>query len=206
MNSIRAQRMMHFLQFLDEETGSPATGDKALGKVDLSRSMLTSPACSPTPDQEVRLVGSACEVLQDNLLAARAGLAFQDTISLTAYIAKYSRTLREAIENSSRYFSILDPAFSIGLRVSSNSASFDLECLDQGMSRHHRFLEFLMFAALGRMRTVTQTKFFPLELRLKHDAKELAPKVAQIEGFPDGSVSLISCQVEIRGPCLFRRR
>lgn len=184
MNNIRAQRMMHFLQYLDGETKSAEAGNTALGKVDLSRSMLSASTCAPTPEQEARLVDAACEAMRDNLLATRAGLAFRDTISLTAYIAKYSRTLGEAIENSSRYFSLLDPSFAIGLRISSNSTSFELDCLDQSMSHHHRFLEFLIFAALGRMRTVTQTKFFPLEVRLKHKAKELAPKVARLVEFP----------------------
>ncbi|SHI69201.1 AraC-type DNA-binding protein [Shimia gijangensis] len=184
MNNIRAQRMLQFLQYVDSETGSCATGDEALKDLNLSRGALEAPGCDVDPEQEARLVDAVCDVLRDNLFATSAGLAFRDTFTLTAYIAKYSQTLRDAIENSSRFFSVLDPSFAIGLQISSNSAFFTLECLDQSMGRHHRFLEYLLFAALGRMRTVTQTDFFPLEIRFKHDAKNIASKVTRLAGFP----------------------
>ncbi len=130
MLNIRAQRLIYFLEFVEAEVGSFAAGDAALAELGLTRNQLYSANFSVTPKQEARCVYLVCAFLDDTSMAMRAGLAFRDTFTLTSYIAKYSQNLREAIENSSKYFSLVDPSFSIGLRVLSNLGSFVMDCLD----------------------------------------------------------------------------
>lgn len=184
MNNVRAQRLLFVLQCLDAEGEGSTAGDVALAAHSLSREKLTRPDCKVSSEQEARFVEMACDALDDNSFAVRAGLQFRDSTALTAYISKYSQNLRDAIENSAKYFSIIDPAYSIGLRVSSNSASFELKRLDPSLGHHHRFVEFLLFAGLGRMREITQSSFFPLEIRFDHNVKSAASKIARQAGFP----------------------
>ena len=184
MQNIRAQRLIHILKRVDLETNSREFGDEALRTLGLNRSKLTSPDAKVTREQEVALIDLGCEVLRDNCFATRAGLHFHEADTLNAYIAKYSQTLRDAIENSARYFSILDSSFALDLRISSNAASFGLTCLDPAVARHHRVIEFMGFAALARMRSITQIRFFPLEMRFEHQAKNSAAEISKLAGFP----------------------
>ena len=184
MQHIRTQRLAHILKRLDLETGGGEVGDTALNAIGLKRAKLNTPDFTVSREQEVMLIDLGCEALKDNCFATRAGLSFHEANTLNAYIAKYSQTLREAIENSAQYFSILDSAFSLDLRISSNAASFGLTCLDPALARHHRFIEFIGFTALARMRSILQIRFFPLELRFEHQAKNSVAEISKLAGFP----------------------
>ena len=113
----------------------------------------------------------ACDRLGDTTFAARAGLAFRDATSLTAYISKHSRTLRKAIENSQKYYRIVDPDYRYSLRVSDNVASLEVYCVTPYFEKFHRYSEFLLCSGLTRLRILADVEFYPLELRFVHDVK-----------------------------------
>ena len=184
MVDIRVQRLRFLLQAMDEVSGSPEAGDTTLSRVGLSREKVANDAVSLAENAEPMVLRHACEVLGDNTFGARAGLEYHDYTTLTAYISKYSRTLQEAIENSAKYYTMIDPTFELGLKVSSNSASFEIEFARPSIAKFPRFIEFMMFSGLGRMRSITGVEFFPLEMRLSHKARDVAGKIERMAGFP----------------------
>lgn len=184
MVDIRVQRLRFLLRALDDASGSPEAGDLTLAKVGLSRTKVASDDVTLAENAEPMLLRHACEVLGDNSFGVRAGQRYNDYTTLTAYISKYSRNLQEAIENSAKYYTMLDPTFGLALRVSSNSASFEIEFADPSITKFHRFIEFMMFSALGRMRTITGVEFYPLQMRMIHRARDVAADIEKLAGFP----------------------
>lgn len=184
MADLRVQRLRFLLQALDKFSGSRDVGDRTLASINLDRLKLAQDQFAMADDAEPVFLRKACEVLNDNSFGVRAGLQFHDYTTLTAYISKYSRSLQEAIENSARYYTLLDPIFEFDLRVSSNSASFELNFREGGLQRFYRFIEFVMFSALGRMRSVTGVDFYPHEIRFPHKARDIAPEIERLAGFP----------------------
>lgn len=169
---------------LDERTGRPDITDRVLERSGLSRDGIAAPASTCTAENEALFARHACDAVDDITFAAQAGLAFTHSSSITAYISKYSRDLRQAIENISHFHRMIDPALVFNLRVSGNSSTFEVDWKDPGYSRYHRRTEFLMFAAIARMRTLTQTKFHPIEMRFQHEVGQHANKYEKIGGFP----------------------
>lgn len=184
MVDIRVQRLRFLLRAMDDVSGSYVAGDATLGKVGLTRAKVEDDAVVLPENAEPWVLRHACEVLGDNSFGAKAGLGYNDYTTLTAYISTYSRTLQEAIENSAKYYTMLDPAFELGLRISSNAASFEIEFADLSMAKFPRFIEFMMFSALGRMRKITGVEFFPLQMRLTHKARDVASTIEKLAGFP----------------------
>ncbi|WP_299352021.1 AraC family transcriptional regulator [uncultured Shimia sp.] len=184
MVDIHVQRLRFLLQATDQISGGSEVGDATLGELGLNRAQVADDVLVPSEKAELLFVRYACEKLGDNSFAAHAGLAFNDYTTLTAYISKYSRNLHEAIENSAKYYTYMDPAFELGLRVTSNIASFELRIKDPGLSRFHRFIEFVMFSGLGRMRTVTGVDFFPTQIRFMHQGRDVATRIERLAGFP----------------------
>jgi len=131
-----------------------------------------------------RLIREACDALDDLTFGARAGLEMQNSDSLSSYICNHCRDLREAIDATTRYFRVPYPGMSITLHVSGNAATIELCFEDQSMVKYHRHTEFVMFAALSRMRFVTQSAFFPVEVRFGHRLYRSARQFSQIGGFP----------------------
>ncbi|WP_127114428.1 helix-turn-helix domain-containing protein [Shimia sediminis] len=184
MVDLRVQRLRFLLQAMDDVSGSTEAGDITLAKVGLSRAKVANDTVTLAQNAEPMMLRHACEVLGDNSFGARAGLGYNDYTTLNAYITKYSRTLQEAIENSSKYFTLLDPTFELGLRVTSNAASFEIELADPGIAKFHRYIEFTMFSGLGRMRSITGVEFYPLQMRMPHQARDVAAEIERIAGFP----------------------
>ena len=149
---IDAFRLRHVAECVEKQPNGSAILDELFRRTKLSRKAIS---LDKTVDvlKEPEFITEACDILQDPVFAARAGLSLRDGTNLTSYIAKYSPTLRAAIENSSRYYSIFDPAFSYSLRVSGNAASFEVDCRDPEYFQFHRHKEFLLFAALSRARS-----------------------------------------------------
>ena len=133
---------------------------------------------------EAEFVRHACDVLDDLTFGIRAGLNLRETGTLTSYIGKYSRTLGEAIENSERYHHVIDPCHSYTLRIGGNSASFEIMRADPSFTRYHRYMEYLLFAALSRLRAITGVTFFPIEVRFDHVAKAEVKSIQRLAGFP----------------------
>ena len=176
-------RLRHMAKCVQNQPNGSAILDELFRRTSLSREVIS---LNKTVDilKEPEFITEACDILQDPVFAARAGLALRDGTSLTSYIAKHSRTLRAAIENSSRYYSVFDPAFSYSLKVSGNAASFELDCIDAEFCQFHRHKEFLLFAALSRVRFLTNTNFYPIEMRFDHEMKSAAKVIQKLAGCP----------------------
>jgi AraC-like DNA-binding protein len=158
------------LESILDRSGIDTKSDRALGQV--------------SPHEEAEFVREACRSLNDNLFGVKAGLVIKETDSLTSYIGKFSATLGRAIENSQRIYRAIDPAQTYILRVSGNSASFEIERTDGSLEKYHRYAEFLMFGALARMRVLTGTAFFPLQMRFRHHTGSDAIAMRKLVGFP----------------------
>lgn len=160
-------RIRHIVECLDSETADTAIADKLLAGIGSDRSALMPPAKMSTENEPVFL-DAACRYLDDPFFAARSGLQMQDGTNLTSYIAKHSRSLQKAIENSARYYAIYDPAFSYSVIATGNAASFNLTCVDPEYGHFHRFVEFITFVAIARARRLTGKSIVPLEIRFAH--------------------------------------
>ncbi|WP_246043884.1 helix-turn-helix domain-containing protein [Ruegeria sediminis] len=170
--------------FLEKSGGSPEVVARVLKVCDLSEQDIAPPAKLFSARKEALFVRGACDALKDITFGARAGLAFKHSSSLTAYINKYSRDLREVLENTSRFHDIIDPAIAFSLRISGNFATFEAEWKDASFARYHRRTEFLFFGSLARARTICQSDFFPIEMRLQHEVGQAADKFRKLAGFP----------------------
>ncbi len=161
-------RLRHIVECFDADTGDQAVANALLQGIGLDRAALQPPSKVRT-GYEPLFLDLACEELRDPLFAARAGAALKDGTNLNSYIAKHSKTLRKAIDNSSRYYTTFDPAYRYAIAASGNAASFSLTCTDPDYFPRHRYLEFLAFAALARSRTLTGKNVAALELRFSHE-------------------------------------
>jgi len=177
-------RIQLLTRALDQQADTPDLSDRILEKCNLSREAIAPPTSVYSAHQEALFVRYACDALKDITFAAQTGLQFTSSSSLTAYISKYSRDLRQVIENTSRFHGIIDPALMFSLRLAGNSASVEAEWKDASFARYHRRTEFLMFAGLARMRSLTQTNFFPIEIRFQHEVGECRSRFQKLAGCP----------------------
>lgn len=167
----------------DKETGDPELADHLLEKLGLTRDLIGE---TRTIDMKVepRFLDAACESLGDPLFAARAGLQLKDGSNLNNYIAKHSRNLKKAVENSARYYAIFDPAFRYELHVSGNVATFKLLCVDPDFAPYHRHLEFLAFTFMGRGRVLTGARIDIVEMRFPHQPAWPTEQYSSLAGCP----------------------
>lgn len=177
-------RLQLLTRMLDHHAGDPALTDRVLNTCGLCRADTAPPVESYSAHHEALLVRHACDAVGDITFGARAGLEFQTTTSVTAYISKYSRDLRQVVENTIRFHRIIDPALTFCLRDTGNAASFEVDWTDPSYARYHRRTEFLMFAAIARMRALTQVKLYPLEMRFQHEIGHHTADFEAICGFP----------------------
>ncbi|MEX0308158.1 MAG: helix-turn-helix domain-containing protein [Ruegeria sp.] len=176
-------RIQLLTQTLEQHAG-PIVVNQVLVDSGLSRADIEPPATRYSAHKEALFVRHACDALGDITFGARAGLEFSSSSSVTAYISKYSRDLKQVIENTARFHGIIDPALAFRLHVSGNSASLEADWKDPGFSRYHRRTEFLLFAAIARMRALTQLKLHPIEMRFQHTVGHHADTFQKIGGFP----------------------
>ncbi len=177
-------RIQRLAKTLDEETGQTALTDHVLRQSGLSRAGIAPPATTYHAIKEAQFVRYACDAVNDITFAARAGIRFDESSTLTAYISKYSRNLRQAIENTCYFHWMIDPALIFNLRLSDDSAVFEIDWKDASYSRYHRRTEFLLFAAIARLHALTQSDFHPVEMRFQHEIGQRAPEYEKIGGFP----------------------
>ncbi|WP_299944455.1 AraC family transcriptional regulator [uncultured Ruegeria sp.] len=167
-----------------EQRASLSVVDQVLENSALTHLDVAPPATLYSAHKEALFVRHACDALDDITFGARAGLEFSSSSSVTAYISKYSRDLKQVLENSTRFHGIIDPALAFSLRVSGNSASLEADWKDPSFSRYHRRTEFLLFASIARMRALTQVQLYPIEIRFQHDVGQRADAFEKIGGFP----------------------
>ncbi len=167
-----------------EQHAGVSVADQVLQCSGLAREDIAPPATRYSARKEALFVRHACDALGDITFGARTGLGFSSSSSVTAYISKYSRDLKQVMENTARFHGIIDPALAFSLRFSGNAASLEAEWKDPGFSRYHRRTEFLLFAAIARMRALTQVKLHPVEMRFQHEVGQHAAAFQKIGGFP----------------------
>ncbi len=177
-------RIQLLVRALEQRADSSSVVDLVLKESGLSRERIAPPAKVYDAINEAQFVRFASDALQDITFGAQAGLQFTASSSLPAYIGKYSKDLRQVLENASKFHDIIDPAISFSLRVSSNFAAVEAEWKNPGFARYHRRTEFLLFGALARMRAITDVNFFPIELRFQHEVGKHVDSFQKIGGFP----------------------
>lgn len=181
---VDASRLTHMIAVLEQSGADAGTVARVLSEAGLTRADAAPAAKTYDYEKEARFVRAATDALQDITFGARAGLTWRESNSLTGYIGKYSRDLRAAIENTSRFHDIVDPAVAFSLRVAGNAAAFEVTWKDPSFARYHRHTEFLMFGVLSRMRRITRTTFFPIEIRFDHDLRHSTDQFRKLAGFP----------------------
>ncbi len=177
-------RIQLLTKVLEDQTGDPSLVDQVLHKSGLSRPEIAPPALSYSAHSEAQFVRNACDAVEDITFGAQAGLQFSSSSSVTAYISKYSRDLRQVMENTTRFHNIIDPSLAFALRVSGNSATLEADWKDATFSRYHRRTEFMLFAAVARMRALTQVEVHPIQMRFQHEVGRHRDSYRKIGGFP----------------------
>jgi len=181
---VEIDRLHLLARTLEDRSGGSMATAQVLAQSGLSQQDLTTTATTYSAAKEALFVRYACDAVQDITLGARAGLDVTSSSTLAAYISKYSRDLRQVIENTSRFHSLIDPSLAFSLRHAGNFAAFEADWKDPGFARYHRRIEFLMFAALARMRNLTQVNFHPIEMRFQHQVGDHAGDFRKLAGFP----------------------
>lgn len=181
---VDATRLVHLVRSLEKECADKRVVADVLAKSGLSGWDATAGEDAIRYESEVLFVREACNALGDVTFGAKAGMSYVVANSLNGYISKYSRDLRAAIENTLKFHNLFGPAVTYSLRDSGNSALFEVVWKDRSFAKYHRHIEFMMFGAVSRMRALTNTNFFPLELRFDHKVGHSLPAFQKLAGFP----------------------
>lgn len=137
-----------------------------------------------TARQEATLLRDTCRTLGDATFAARCGLKFRQAHTLTAYIARSSGTLRQAIENAARFYVLADPETSFRLFREGERDVLEMASRDGALLRHHRFQEFLVFGLLARLRALAGADFHPRKLCFRHEVGQEGRAFERLVGGP----------------------
>ncbi|WP_139280783.1 AraC family transcriptional regulator [Shimia gijangensis] len=132
--------------------------------------------------QEAQLLREACKSAEDISFAARIGSTFRQSQTLTGYIAKSSKTLGSAIENSARFYTLADSETNFDLSRTSSEDVMKIENNNGALLRHHRFQEFLVFGLLARLRVLAGVDFFPEKLCLQHEVGDHQQPFTKLAG------------------------
>ena len=181
---INASRLLHLVETLERCGADSKTVDDVLKRSGLTRKDVAPTARHFPYKKEVLFVREASAALGDLTFGARAGLSYKVSDSLAGYISKFSRNLRAAVENTARFHELIDPAVQYDLRISGNFAAFEIRWKDASFAKYHRHTEFLMFGVLSRLRTISQTNFYPIEMRFQHEVRQSSGDFEKLSGFP----------------------
>lgn len=181
---VDATRLVHLVRFLQSECDDPRMIADILAKSGLSDWDVTTDTGWVNYDSEVLFVREACHALNDVTFGARAGLSYVNANSVNGYIGQSSQDLRAAIEDTSKFHNLLGPAVTYSIRSTGNSACFEIAWKDRSYAKYHRHIEFMMFAGVSRMRTLTNTNFYPLEVRFDHKVGSSRSAFEKLAGFP----------------------
>ncbi len=176
-NHFRLKYLFNFIQ----QHNSPLA-EKCLAEIGLSKTDLQPDRGTNSTQKEAKFLKLAFDTLGDPTIGAQAGLAYHKAPTLPGYIARHSKDIAAAIINSARYYSTADKGYSYSLRLSGNSSSFELETLDESLTKYYRHKEFMLYSALGYLRSITQNKFFPLEMRFGHEQRSDVKKFGHLAG------------------------
>ncbi|WP_299356022.1 AraC family transcriptional regulator [uncultured Shimia sp.] len=166
MQQKKNERFLHVCSEIADELGDAKMG-QLLRRVGVNPKQRAG--ADVTTLQEAQLLREACKAANDISFAARVGSTFRQAQTLTGYIAKSSKTLGNAIENSARFYALADPETNFQLTRTSNADVMKIESNNGALLRHHRFQEFLVFGLLARLRVLAGVDFFPERLCLQHE-------------------------------------
>ena len=183
MDKVDSSRLRHLVDVFSSISKEKSALERVLCVAGLSRDEIAPDVEEVYASKEAEFVRAACEELRDNNFAAKAGITLENSMSLTGYIAKYSKNLEAAIRNSSKFSSLIDPAFFYSLSISSNYCSFVVAYNDSSFAKYHRHTEFAVFGAVSRMRALTGVDFYPVEVRFTHE-RNSPRELEKIVGFP----------------------
>ncbi|AXT26528.1 AraC family transcriptional regulator [Ruegeria sp. AD91A] len=176
---------LHFLtRALDRLTGNSEVSQRVMMQTGLRQQDIAPPAAVYSAHKEALFIRHACDAVGDITFAARTGLEVTSASTVTGYISKYSRDLKQVMENLSRFHGIIDPAIGLSFRVAGNFAALEADWKDASFARYHRRTEFLLFASLARMRNLTQVNLYPIEMRFQHKVGNHVKTYEKLAGCP----------------------
>lgn len=181
---IDSEWLRHFAKEFERRIADTAAVDNLLAEVGLARSDLAASKKRVDPIKEGHFFRAACDKLRDLSFAAEAGLTFRNPTHILGYITKSSENVREAIENAARYEVLVNETLNISLVVSHNLASVAVQYIDGSFAKFHRRIEFSVFAAISRMRSLTGVNFFPLEIYFQHPVRTAGDQIRKLAGCP----------------------
>lgn len=176
---------LHFLtRALDRHAGNSEVSQRVLMQAGLRQQDIAPPVAVYNAHKEALFIRHACDAVRDITFAARTGLEVTSASTVTGYISKYSRDLKQVMENLSRFHGIIDPAIALSFRIAGNFAALEADWKDASFARYHRRTEFLLFAALARMRNLTQVNVYPIEMRFQHKVGNHVKTYEKLAGCP----------------------
>jgi AraC-like DNA-binding protein len=181
MKPFKNERFLHICSQVSQELGE-AKLEQLLHRIGVAPKQRTEADISVS--QEAALLREATRATGDIAFAARAGTAFRQSHTLTAYIAKSSRNLRRAIQNSARFYALADPMTSFRIFSNGQADAIEIASRDGALLRHHRFQEFLAFVMLARLRALAGVEFFPQRLCFQHAVGNDSKAFDKIAGCP----------------------
>lgn len=170
MTDVTILRLKHLVSEFDKQ-GSDAFAAPILRSCGVSSATMNDPKGRITIRQEAAFVRHACDALNDPCFAARAGLAYRDAATLTAYVARSCETLQQAMELASRFLALADSDTRLVLEELDGAPFFALQSRSGTLDRDYRHREFLVFALVARLRRIAGTTFTPAGLAFRHDIR-----------------------------------
>ncbi|TCK98854.1 AraC family transcriptional regulator [Shimia isoporae] len=121
-----------------------------------------------TVQDEARLIEFAVKKSNRPELAAQLGMAFRHSSTLSAFIARSSETLREAVLGVAHFLRPTDPTTVIERFEDGENETLRVYSREPQLLMNLPFQEFLVFALLARMRTVAGRELRPRSVQIKH--------------------------------------
>ncbi len=181
MTEVSIQRLQHLASEFSGAGGNTETG-LLLRACGVPTSTMSDPNGRITIRQEAEFVRRACDALGDPLFAARAGLAYRDAATLTAYVARSCETLGQAIEHALRYLALADSDTVLQLTELDGAPFFSLRSRSGTLDRFFRHREFLAFALVARLRRIAGASFVPAGLAFRHDIRSHRKAMERLAG------------------------
>ncbi len=173
-------RLKHIFEYVQRQDRPLA--NKCLAEVGLSKADLHSDKVVIDTIKEAQFLRLAFHELGDPTIGAKVGLKYFSSATLPGYIARYSENTAAAIETSARFYSQTDTYYRYSLRRSGNAAAFEIEAADARVAKYHRHNEFLLYGSLTYLRSITESNFFPLEMRFAHEHRSEVKSFARLAG------------------------
>lgn len=171
MTEVSIQRLSHLVQTFEADLGGRHDAAPILRACGIAATALKDPKGRIAIQQEAQFIHHACAALDDPMFAARAGLAYRDAATLTAYIAKSCETLQQAIELAARYLALSDGDTVLSLEQRGDAPFLAVHSRSGTMERHLRHREFVTLALVARLRRIAGAGFTPAGLMFRHDIR-----------------------------------